>query len=262
VRTLIALWQHQPATRSRFRQQRAPDLFLGAFVPQAHGRRKLIGYICSTLSSSEILTHDSMFTHVDGAQTVCIHAICVEMQSRQKGIATQLLKEYINRFRARAEAGSVPYKRIVLIAHDNLIAFYENAGFRNLGKSQVVHGSLPWYQLSIDLNNTAMSVAMPSSSVISQASVPLAEQGQPIPDGLLDALLRSSSSRNRPSGKLLSSFENGLDDVAIGTTTGESLNKFDLLCPRQGCGSVILKKEVAQQLQRTSEAVGTTMRQK
>jgi hypothetical protein len=115
--------------------------------------------------------------------------------------------------------------------------------------------------LSIDLNTNTKSAAIPSSSVAPQASVPLAEQSQPVPEGLMDALLRSSSSRNRPSGKPLSSFENGLEDVVIATSTGQSLNKFDLLCPRQGCGSVILKREVARWLQRTSETVGTTMHQ-
>lgn len=197
-----------------------------------------------------------MFSHVDGAPTVCLHAICVEKQLRRKGIASRLLNEYITRLRARGEAGSVPYERIVLIAHDDVIPFYEKSGFYNQGTSQVVHGTLPWFQLCFDLNNSTNTAVSPTSLIAPQTNVPSVPQSQPTPDGLLDALLRSSSSSNRPSGKPLSSFENGLDDVVVVTASGESLNKFDLLCPRPGCGSVILKKEVARWLQRAGEVVG------
>lgn len=249
----------------RYRQEQAPDLFLGAFIPQEGGNRKIIGYICSTLSPSETLTHDSMSVHIPGASTVCIHAICVEKSFQRKGIATRLLKEYVSRLRARAEAGSVPYEKIVLISHDNLIPFYENAGFKNLGKSDVVHGSLPWYELRVDLKDSSGTSTTSASgtttsttaSTISAADVramPPAQQGdQEIPAGLWEALLRGSSTRNKPTGKLLSSFENGLGDVIASTTQGTSVNKFDLLCPRPECGSIILKGGVAKWVERASE---------
>eukprot|EP00918_Siedleckia_nematoides_P041072 GHVU01089138.1.p1 GENE.GHVU01089138.1~~GHVU01089138.1.p1 ORF type:complete len:170 (+),score=8.41 GHVU01089138.1:30-539(+) len=65
--------------------------------------------------------------------------------------------------------------------------------------------------------------------------------------GLWEAL-QASSSTSRPSPKLLPSFPVGIADVSDATTA----NKYDLLCPRSGCGSTILKKGVAKLVQRES----------
>jgi len=239
----------------KFRQDQAPDLFLGAFIPRENGNREIIGYICSTLSPSETLTHDSMSMHIPNSPTVCVHSICVKKALRRRGIASKLMKEYISRLRVRAEAGSVPYERIVLIAHDDLVPFYESCGFKNLGRSEVVHGSLPWYEVRVDLKDKAAAssttLSIPPTDL---AAMPPAQQGnQQIPPGVWEALMKGSLSSNGPVGKLLSSFENGLVDVISGSTQGRSVNIFDLLCPRPGCGSVILKNGVAQWVERASE---------
>lgn len=167
------------------------------------------------------------------------------------------MKEYISRLRARAEAGSVPYERIVLLAHDNLVPFYESCGFKNLGKSDVVHGSLPWYEVRVDLKRKTVASSTTSPiAVTSLAAAPSAQQGyEHLPPGLWEALAKSSSSRNKPVGKLLSLFERGSSEVILESMQGESVNKFDLLCPRPGCGSVILKSGVAQWVEKASEQV-------
>ncbi|KAF9077156.1 Mss4-like protein [Rhodocollybia butyracea] len=71
------------------------------------------------------------------------------------------------------------------------------------------------------------------------------------PPAALWEALQTSSTRSRPTSKLLSSFENGITDVS---ESGQSntTNKYDLLCPRAGCGSVILKKGVAKLEERES----------
>ncbi|KAJ3736015.1 Mss4-like protein [Lentinula guzmanii] len=69
------------------------------------------------------------------------------------------------------------------------------------------------------------------------------EPSSQLPAGLLEAL-QASSSRSRPTPHPLSSFANGISDVTE-TIDGETVNKCDLLCPRPGCGSIILKKGVA-----------------
>jgi hypothetical protein len=48
-------------------------------------------------------------------------------------------------------------------------------------------------------------------------------------------------------------FVNGVMDVIDSTSDGASFNKFDLLCPRAGCGSIILNKGVAKWVERESE---------
>jgi GNAT superfamily N-acetyltransferase len=249
----------------RYRQEQAPDLFLGAFIPRKEGKRQIVGYICSTLSPSETLTHESMSVHVPSSSTVCIHAICVEKQSQRKGIATRMLKEYISRLRARAESGSVPYERVVLISHGNLIQFYENAGFINLGRSEVAHGSLPWYELRVELKNNAGQAPGYTSGTgvdnaalqVSPTDTPLQQLDHQMQSRLWEALLHNSSSGNKPTGKQLSSSESSMTSLTTVAAEGILVNKFDLLCPRLGCGSVILKGGVGKWTERASEQVGS-----
>jgi hypothetical protein len=65
------------------------------------------------------------------------------------------------------------------------------------------------------------------------------EPPQELQSRLVDALA-SSSKKARSSGSLLSTFASHTDVIDT-----EQLNKFDLLCPRDGCGSTILLKGVA-----------------
>jgi len=67
------------------------------------------------------------------------------------------------------------------------------------------------------------------------------------------AALQQASSKPRPHPHPLSSFSNGISDI-----TTEDTNKYDLLCPRVGCGSVILRKGVAKLKDRESVKVGTS----
>ncbi|KAF7324804.1 hypothetical protein MKEN_00522200 [Mycena kentingensis (nom. inval.)] len=200
----------------RYRQSVAPDLFLGAYID---GR--LVAYVCSTLASGNSLTHDSMSTHVPGASSVCIHSVCVDAAHKRQGLGLRLLREYIARLQAAEK-----YERILLITHEPLRDFYEKAGFEWLGPSQVVHGTLPWFEMRIILQPPT--------------------QSSPPPPGVYEALLQPSNPN--PSGtRDLSSFAGGVADVA-----SESLNKYDLLCPRSGCGSVILKNGVGKLVERPS----------
>lgn len=190
--------------------------------------RTLIAYICSTLSSTSSLTHQSMSEHVPGASSVCIHSVCVSGNHKRKGIGLALLKEYIARLERGNADGSWSYQCLLLITHDHLRHFYESAGFEWLGKSDVVHGSKPWYEMRRDLHFGAVS--------------PPSEAQQP-PPGIWDALQR------RPNivrlSRLLSDFPNGIADLTnTDGREGVLVNKFDLLCPKANCGSVILKNGV------------------
>ena len=87
---------------ARYRQAQAPELFLGAFLPE----RELVGYICSTLSSASTLTHHSMETHEPGATTVCVHSVCVSSAHRGRGLGGALVREYLARLAAAAASGA------------------------------------------------------------------------------------------------------------------------------------------------------------
>ncbi|KAJ7220498.1 acyl-CoA N-acyltransferase [Mycena pura] len=200
----------------RLRQNLAGDLFLGAY----HDTR-LVAYVCSTLSSDVSLTHASMSTHVPGASSVCIHSICVAPAFRRHAVGLRLLREYITRLQAAPHA----YARVVLITHEHLRSFYEKAGFEFLGPSAVVHGSRPWFEMRLVL-------------------------GSPVPSpAVYDALQRPSNNNPRQI-RSFSSFPGGVADVSSSSPSsdpksGPLINKFDLLCPREGCSSLILKSGVA-----------------
>ncbi|KAI0051600.1 Mss4-like protein [Auriscalpium vulgare] len=217
----IRLLGSMQTIRFRYRHSHAPELFLGAFISQNGQKRTLIGYVDGTLSPSPTLTHESMSTHVPGSRSVCIHGVCVDSSYRHRGIATALLKEYLRRLEgANKESGETKYERALLIVHEDIRAFYEGAGFEWVGKSDVVHGSKPWYE---------MRWVAP-------------EQPQQIPAGVWEALQnQSASSSGAPSGNLLHAFSGGLLDV-VDKEDGDARNKYPLLCV--SCGSLILLKGV------------------
>lgn len=70
------------------------------------------------------------------------------------------------------------------------------------------------------------------------------DQSVSLPPGLFEALRRPSA-RNSIS-RSLQDFDNGIMDVcsADATKQGALINKYDLTCPRTGCGCVILKRDV------------------
>ncbi|KAJ3508475.1 hypothetical protein NLJ89_g5741 [Agrocybe chaxingu] len=233
----------EAATESsfRYRQSQAGDLFLGAYQPNGSSRT-LIGYVCATLSPDASLSHASMSIHVPDSSSVCIHSVCVAASHRRKGVALALLKEYIDRLeKARAE-GTVPYKRVLLLAHDNLRELYEKAGFEWLGPSGVVHGARPWFEMRRNL-------AAPAEKENPERML---EENMQIPPGVLEALSRPRTSI--PSSRLISDFHHALADLVEADEghPGVSVNRFDLLCPKADCGSIILKKGAGKWVERAS----------
>ncbi|KAI1798253.1 acyl-CoA N-acyltransferase [Ganoderma leucocontextum] len=244
----------------QYRQSQAPPLFLGAYVPTDSGR-KLVGYVCSTLSPDTTLTHTSMSKHVPGSPSVCIHSVCVALEHRRQKLGLGLVKEYISRLSSDNDSG--PYARILLITHEELRSFYQQAGFEWVGQSAVVHGARPWFEMRKVLKPepeilqppNCSSLSISGSTEGSSEPAPLATPS--IPPGLWEALQRESS-RARPVARLLASFPNAVQDVidnsdiAGDAAQGPPSNKYELLCPRAGCGSVILTAGVASWLESAS----------
>jgi hypothetical protein len=92
-----------------------------------------------------------MAEHDPKGTSVCIHALVVSEDNRRKGIAMALMKEYIHRLRKDPKTGETVVQRILLICHENLIPFYKRAGLELKGKSSVIHGPDPWFEMGIEL---------------------------------------------------------------------------------------------------------------
>ncbi|KAI9311098.1 acyl-CoA N-acyltransferase [Dichotomocladium elegans] len=105
----------------------------------------IAGFVCSTLSQDPLVTDESMESHDRKGTTVCIHSVCVAPDFRRQGIATALLKHMIAELKAKNQ-----YKRVALISRPVLISLYEAAGFKYIGKSELVHGPDPWFDMVVD----------------------------------------------------------------------------------------------------------------
>ncbi|ESK84676.1 acyl-CoAN-acyltransferase [Moniliophthora roreri MCA 2997] len=217
----------------QLRQSQAGEFFLGAFLPNAPGSRRIIGYICSTLADGNTLTHESMSKHVPGSTSVCIHSVCVSSSHRREGIALRLLKEYLTRLKDMGR-----YERVLLIAHEELISLYQKAGFELVGKSSVQHGSRPWFE---------MCYVLPSDSTRNDNPK---QEPAILPSQLSSNVWEVlSASRPKVEPKLFTSFSNGMNELVEEGSSGMT-NKTDLMCPR--CGSVILLRGVGSLKERSS----------
>ena len=200
---------------------------MGVYDERDEKRQRLLGFICSTLSKSETLTHKSMSTHDADGKTICIHSVCIDRGHQRQKLGTALLEEYIRRWT------DGPYDRISLIAHEELINFYLSAGFKLIGKSEVVHGLKPWFELRYFL----------------QPNVPdLATQRR-----ILEVLREEAnqSEAHRPGKKLLSYFPRGPKELV----EEDGLSKLRIYCPRVACKSVILLEGIATLVERSSVMV-------
>jgi GNAT superfamily N-acetyltransferase len=190
---------------SRFRQSKAPLLFLGAFQPD----RVLIGFVVSTLSSAITLSHESMSSHEAAGTSVCIHSIVVKPSLRRRGIATALLREYVQRVSSEQR---LAVDRFLLITHEELRPLYELAGFEWVGLSSVKHGSRDWFEMKLD------AIRPPLPPEITQEAVMTALSARPSP---------------RSSGRTLADVGSVSDVIDL-----KNLNSTKLVC--LGCGSTIL----------------------
>ncbi|KAI8079982.1 acyl-CoA N-acyltransferase [Halteromyces radiatus] len=106
----------------------------------------IVGFICCTVATSDLVTEESMSDNQPEGQTVCLHSVCVSPDTRHQGIATALLTRWVGLHRQiRA------YKRLALLSRPHLVALYSSVGFKEIGISKVVHGPEPWVDCVLDL---------------------------------------------------------------------------------------------------------------
>ena len=102
----------------------------------------------------------------------------------------------------------------------------------------------------------ALCVIRPPHYLMQESTV---SPEQPQIPGVWEALQRPT--RNRPKSRSLAAFGAIQEVCAPDPSGGGNLsNKFDLLCPREECSSIILKKGVAQWVERASMQVSGFIR--
>ncbi|CAO3587121.1 unnamed protein product [Absidia cylindrospora] len=107
----------------------------------------IVGFLCTTLADTDLVTEESMSENAPSGKTVCLHSVCVSPEHRHQGIATCLLKHWINMHRT-----AHLYRRIALLSRPTLISFYCSVGFQKIGLSPIVHGPEPWIDCILDIS--------------------------------------------------------------------------------------------------------------
>lgn len=130
----------------------ASDLFLVAMSSSGvQSSDILVGYACGTLTAANKLTEKSMQEHEPTGHTLCLHSVCVAPEHQRSGIATKLVKAYLQYVKQTCPQ----IESVQLICKGNLIPLYEATGFKLLGVSSVTHGQDQWFDMQHTVTDEA-----------------------------------------------------------------------------------------------------------
>ncbi|KAF2762926.1 acyl-CoA N-acyltransferase [Pseudovirgaria hyperparasitica] len=124
----------------------------------------LIAHVVSTKTTNDVVSDEDMDLpknwqterhsmskagHKEEGRTIALHSLAVLPAYQKIGLGSTILKSYVQRMQ-NAEIAD----RIVLLAHDELVPFYEKHGFEKKGKSKATYGGGNWvdmvYEFPID----------------------------------------------------------------------------------------------------------------
>lgn len=161
-------------TQFAYRLSTCPELSLGLFTrPKQTDEQKqsdpnpphrLIAHIIATRTTSPVSTDASMeyppdwrtrkpsdpkpdddkevLGHEEFGRTIAVHSCAVSKEHHNKGLGSILMKAYTERMRSAKVAD-----RIALLAHDELLRFYQRFGFVDHGPSASQFGGTSWRDL-------------------------------------------------------------------------------------------------------------------
>jgi GNAT superfamily N-acetyltransferase len=81
--------------------------------------------------------------HQEEGRTVAVHSLAVLPSLQNRGIGSTLLKAFVQRL-GYVQAAD----RVVLLAHGDLVKFYEKLGFENKGPSKATFGGGNWVDMA------------------------------------------------------------------------------------------------------------------
>lgn len=134
---------HERASRENieYRLLTCPELCSGLFIRELDSNGKdvkdemLIGHVMGTKIKGDFITLGSMKagSHLESSSTIAIHSLVIDPEYQKKNLATLLLTDYIQKL-SNQEVGN----RIVIIAHEHLVPFYERIGFKVVAENKNV----------------------------------------------------------------------------------------------------------------------------
>lgn len=174
-----------------YRLSKCPELSLGLFSTAAPGdlasssptyafsrspdsilptrKATLIAQVIATKTETLEVTDDSMDVpldwssnhsvhdqrgHQEQGRTIAIHSVAVIPQFQNRGLGKTVLNSYLQRMESAGIADLVS-----LLAHDDMIDFYQKLGFQNQGKSPVKFGGGGWNDLRYPFQRPGPGIA-------------------------------------------------------------------------------------------------------
>jgi ribosomal protein S18 acetylase RimI-like enzyme len=114
----------------------------------ADQNHEIVGMINSGATHRDDITDEALKKLIghdpDGANLV-IFSLAVLPDYRGQGIAHALLNTFIDEARDRG------HRRILLLCKSPLIAYYERAGFVDVGRSGSTYGGATWHEMALTL---------------------------------------------------------------------------------------------------------------
>lgn len=102
---------------------------------------EIVGFVCAT--RCRLFTEEAMATHDATGPLLAIHSVVVAEPYRRDGIATAMMKNYIETMESMPDG----VEKFVVIAKEELLGFYVKCGFSALRPSDIVHGKELWFHL-------------------------------------------------------------------------------------------------------------------
>jgi len=100
------------------------------------------------IPSSNTSPTDAKVGHQEAGRTICIHSLAVLPQYQDRGLGKTLMEAFLQRTASHGVAD-----RAALLAHKDLIPYYEKFGFENKGESEVRFGGGGWYDMVKELKD-------------------------------------------------------------------------------------------------------------
>ena len=109
---------------------------------------KVIGYVNSGSTNTFDITDEEfkgLSGHEEDGKNIVIFSLAVIKEFQNKGIASRLLNEFVNKSRKMRK------EKILLLCKDHLINYYQKNGFLYFNKSKSNHGGSRWHEMYIKL---------------------------------------------------------------------------------------------------------------
>jgi len=135
----------EAATREtiKLRVERFPQGFL---VAESEGR--IVGMLNSASTDKADLSDEELkqlVGHDVNGRNMVVFALAVLPEFRKRGIARQLMQQFIE------ESRSLGKENVLLLCKQHLIDYYSDMGFIRAGLSKSTHGGAEWHEMRLSL---------------------------------------------------------------------------------------------------------------